>query len=186
MRNSIRVVFLIVAMLAMNGAFAQVLILFGVDGLRLGDRTDGMVQANSFTMGFVDNTVTVQSSTASGAVSKGVVPGTRAAQDVVLTFPMGNAAIMLSRAVMAGAPLPRATVQFMPANGKNPIFQVQLFDVLVTSAVMGKSGNDSGLGIAEVKLRASRYEMFNNNQDPRGGMSPGAKAGIDVRAGKVY
>jgi type VI protein secretion system component Hcp len=145
-----------------------------------------MAQANSFSMGFVDSTVTVQSTGASGAVSRGVVPGTRTAQDAVLTMPMGNAAVMLSRAVMGGNPLPRATVQFMPANGKNPIFQAQFFDVLVTSVVIGKSGNDSGPGFVEVKLRASRYEMFNNNQDPRGALSPGAKAGIDVRAGKVY
>src|SRR5262245_36141252 len=130
MRTLLRVAFLLVAMLAMNGAFAQVLILFGVDGFKLGDRGDGMVQANSFNMGFVDSTVTVQSAGASGAVSRGVVPGTRTAQDVVLTVPMGNAAIMLSRAVMAGQLLPRATVQFMPANGRNPIFQVQLSDVL--------------------------------------------------------
>src|SRR5215471_18307689 len=127
MRKLLRVAFLLVAMLAMKGAFAQVLILFGVDGLKLSDRADGLVQANSFNMGFVDSTVTVQSTGASGAVSKGVVPGTRTAQDAVLTMPMGNAAVMLSRAVMAGTLLPRATVQFMPANGKNPIFQAQFF-----------------------------------------------------------
>src|SRR5262245_5480913 len=134
MRKLLRVALLLVAMLSMNGAFAQVLILFGVDGFKLSDRADNMVQANSFTMGFVDSTVSVQSTTATGVASRTTVPGTRTAQDAVLTMPMGNAAVLLSRAVMGGQLFPRATVQFMPANARNPIFQVQLFDVLVTSA----------------------------------------------------
>lgn len=187
MRNGFRAVFLCASLLATNGALAQTVVQFGIEGLRLGDRQDGMAQASSFNMGFVDNTATVQSTTASGAASRSVVPGQRAAQDVVLTLPTGNATVMLSRAVMGATIYPRATIQIVQANTKNPpIFQVQLFDVLVTSVVMGKSGNDGGPGFTEIKLRASRYEMFNNNQDPRGVMSPGAKAGIDVRAGKVY
>ena len=188
MRNLLRAAFLLVALLAVKGAFAQTVVLFGVDGLKLGDYPQGMALANSFSMGFVDNTTTVQSTTAAGTASRGTVPGQRSIQDIVLTLPTGNATIMLSRAVMAGTLLPRATVQIVQANKTQnaPIFQVMVYDVLVTSVVMGKSGNDGGPGFTEVKLKGSRYDMFNNNQDPRGAMSPGAKAAIDVRAGKVY
>ena len=175
MRNVLRGAFLCAALMAANTAFAQLVVLFSVDGWSaLSDRQDGLGQANSFTMGFV-----APPGPSSGKVS---------VQDSVLTMPVGTAAVMFSRNVLTGTHLPGVTVMFAQGNNPKapPVFQARLFEVFVTSVTFGKSSNDGGPGVAEVKLRASRIEMFNNTMDSRGAMRPGSKVGIDLRTQKTY
>jgi type VI secretion system (T6SS) effector Hcp len=175
MRNLLRGAFLCAALTAANAVFAQVVVLFGVDGWSaLSDRQDGLGQANSFTMGFV--------------APPGPSAGKASVQDSVLTMPVGTAAIMFSRNVLSGTHLPGVTVMFAQANNPKapPIFQARLFEVFVTSVTLGKSINDGGPGVAEVKLRASRIEMFNNTMDNRGAMRPGSKVGVDLKTQRTY
>jgi type VI protein secretion system component Hcp len=181
MRNLLRGAFLCAALTAANAAFAQVVVLFSVDGwAALSDRQDGMGQANSFSMGFANAAV----ATSGGAP----VSGKPSVQDCVLTMPVGTAAIMFSRNVLNGTHLPGVTVQFAQGNNAKapPIFQARLVQVFVTSVTFAKSGNDGGPGVAEVRLRASRIEMFNNTVDSRGAMRPGSKVGIDLKTLSTY
>jgi hypothetical protein len=65
-------------------------------------------------------------------------------------------------------------------------FAARLSDVLVASVSLSKSGADGGPGVAEVKLNASRVELFTSIQDNTGAVRPGAKAGFDAKSGKSY
>ena len=173
MRNALRIVFLWLALLGMNGAFAQVAVLFSVDGWpQISDRPDRMIQAHSFTMGFAD---TVQGLGATGT-NRVVV------QDSVLVVPVGDAAMLFSNAVLNSQRLRMVTVQFGPANPNMkaaPLFQANLLSVIVTSVTLSKTGTDGGPGSAEVKLRAARISVHNNNVDGKGAPRPGQKAEFD-------
>lgn len=184
MHNVCRFAFLCASLLAMNGAFAQVVVLFSVDGW---GKPGDMYQASSFNMGFVDNAVQVQAGGVTGSAASRTIAGNVVIRDSVLTMPMGNAAMLFSRAVMSRQMLPTVTVQFAQANAKNPpIFQARLSDVLVTAVTLAKGSNDGGPGVAEVTLRGSRIEIFNNTQNPTGAIQPGIKGGFDARANKAF
>lgn len=173
MRNALRIVFLWIALLGMNGAFAQVAVLFSVDGWpQVTDRADRMIQAHSFTMGFANTT---QGLGAEGT-NRVVV------QDSVLVVPVGDAALLFSNAALNVQRLRRVTVQFGPANPNTkaaPLFQANLLSVIVTSVTLTKTGSDGGVGAAEVKLRAAQIDLHNTNIDGKGAPRPGQKAGFD-------
>jgi len=181
MRSAFRVV-LFLSLLAVNQAFAQQTVVFSVDGWgRLSTREDGKAVANIFTWG----ASAPAPSTPSGGASSGKV----SVQDSVLVFPIGDAAVRFVQAALRGQHLPTVLVEFPSAKekpGSAAPFAARLSDVLVTSVALSKAGADGGPGVAEVKLNASRIELFANIQDPTGVIRPGAKAGFDVRSGKSY
>jgi type VI protein secretion system component Hcp len=182
MRNLFRAVFLSLALVAMNGAVAQQSVVFSVDGWpRLSARDDGKIIANAFTWGV--------SAPALSTPGAGAQSGKASIQDSVLVFPMGDAAVLFAQAAMRGQRLPAVLVEFQltrATRGSPAPFAARLSDVLVTSVSLSKSGADGGPGVAEVKLSASRVELFTSNQDNTGAMRPGAKAGFDAKAGKSY
>jgi type VI secretion system secreted protein Hcp len=184
MRSAFRVVVLFLALLVASGAFAQQTIVFSVDGWpRLSTRSDGKVLANSFTWGVL--------APASAAAGAGGGAGKASVQDSVLAFPIGDAAVLFAQAAMRGQRLPVVLVEFASTSAKakpgGPApFAARLSDVLVTAVNLSKSGSDGGPGVAEVKLNASRIELFVADQDNTGAMRPGAKAGFDAKAGKSY
>jgi type VI protein secretion system component Hcp len=181
MRSAFRVVVLLLALPVASEAFAQQTVVFSVDGWpRLSTRQDGKVVANAFTWA-----VTAPAPSTPGA---GAGAGKASVQDSVLAFPVGDAAVLFAQAAMRGQHLPAVLIEFPSAKAKpgGPApFAARLTDVLVTSVNLSKSGADGGPGVAEVKLSASRVELFTSNQDPTGAMRPGAKAGFDVRSGKA-
>ena len=184
MRSAFRVV-LFLSLLAVNQAFAQQTVVFSVDGWpRLSTRSDGKVVANSFIWG-------VSAPAPSTSSAGPSIPGKASVQDSVLIFPIGDAAVLFAQAVLRGQHLPVVLVEFASTSAKaNPggpaPFAARLSDVLVTSVSLSKSGSDGGPGVAEVKLNASRIELFVADQDRTGAMRPGAKAGYDARSGKAY
>jgi type VI secretion system secreted protein Hcp len=181
MRSAFRAVFLFLALLAVSEAFAQQTILFSVGGWpRISTRDDGKANANAFTWGV--------SAPVSAAAGAGGGAGKASVQDSVLVFPIGDAAVLFAQAAMRGQRLPMVLVEFPSAKakpGSAAPFAVRLSDVLVTSVSLSKSGADGGPGAAEVKLNASRIELFVTDQDNTGAPRPGAKAGYDVRSGKA-
>jgi type VI protein secretion system component Hcp len=181
MRSAIRVVVLFLALLGVREAFAQQTILFSVDGWpRLSTRDDGKVAANAFTWGV--------SAPAPSTPSGGAGAGRASIQDSILMFPIGDAAVLFAQAALRGQHLPVVLVEFQSTRaqpGGPAPFAARLSDVLVTSVSLSKSGTDGGPGVAEVKLNASRIELFTSNQAPTGAIRPGAKAGFDARSGKA-
>jgi len=182
MRSAFRVVFLFVALLAANAAFAQQTVVFSVDGWpRMSTRDDGKIPALSFSWG-VSAPATASSGAGGGA-------GKPSIQDAALALPIGDAAVLFALVAMRGQHLPMVLVEFPSAKGKPGSaapFAVRLGEVVVTSVSLSKSGNDGGPGVAEVKLNASKVELFSSHQDNTGAVRPGAKAGFDVRAGKAF
>jgi type VI protein secretion system component Hcp len=181
MRSAFRAVFPIFALLVVNAAFAQQTLVFSVDGWpRLSARDDGKLVANSFTWGV--------SQPAPTSPGPGAQSGKASIHDGVLVFPIGDAAVRFAKAALNGEHLRTVLVEFPSARAKpgGPApFAARLSDVLVTFVNLSKSGADGGPGVAEVRLSASRIELFTNNQDPStGAMRPGAKAGYDVKSGK--
>lgn len=181
MRSAFRVVFLLLALLAANAAFAQQTVVFSVDGWpRMSTRDDGKIAALSFSWG-VSAPVTAASGAGGGS-------GKPSIQDAVLVLPIGDAAILFALAALRGQHLPVVLVEFPLAKAKPggaAPFAARLGEVMVTSVSLSKSANDGGPGVAEVKLNASRVELFSSHQDPTGAMRPGAKAGFDARSGKA-
>jgi type VI protein secretion system component Hcp len=181
MHSAFRVVVLFLALLVASEAFAQQTVVFSVDGWpRLSNRQDGKVVANSFTWGV--------SVPAPATIGPGAGSGKVSVQESVLMFPIGDAAVLFAQAAMRGQRLPTILVEFPSAKEKpgGPApFAARLGDVLVTSVSLSKAGADGGPGVAEVKLNASRIELFVSNQDNTGAVRPGAKAGFDARSGKA-
>ena len=176
MRSSMRTVLLLIAFATTDAALAQQTIVFSVEEWKLGNRDDGKAIATSFQWG-----VTSPASPATGGGGKPSV------QDAVLAFPIGDAAVRFAQAAIRGLRLSSVLVEFPLTRGdpRGPApFAVRLTDVFVTSVSLGKSGSDGGPGIAEVKLKASRIEIFSGKQDAKGGVSPASKTGWDVRAGR--
>jgi type VI protein secretion system component Hcp len=182
MSKLLRIVFLSLALAAVNEAVAQQSVVFSVDGWpRIGTRQDGKIDASSFTWG-----VSGPAPSSPGAVASS---GKVSIQDSVLMFPISDAAVLFAQAAMRGQHLPVVLVEFPSARAKpgGPApFAARLSDVLVTSVSVSKSANDGGPGVAEVKLSASRVELFTSIQDPTGAVRGGAKAGFDAKAGKSY
>jgi type VI protein secretion system component Hcp len=182
MSKLLRIVFLSLALAAVNEAVAQQSVVFSVDGWpRIGTRQDGKIDASSFIMGI--------SAPAPSSPGVGAGSGKVSFQDSVLTLPISDAAVLFAQAAMRGQRLPTVLVEFPSARAKpgGPApFAARLSDVLVTSVSLSKSANDGGPGAAEVKLNASRIELFTSIQDNTGAVRPGAKAGFDARAGKSY
>ena len=177
MHSSMRIVLLLIALATTDAALAQQTIVFSVEGWgKLSNRDDGKAIATSFQWG-----VTAPASPATGGAGKPSV------QDAVLALPIGDAAVRFAQAAIRGLHLTWVLVEFPLTRGdqKGPApFAVRLTEVFVTSVSLGKSGSDGGPGIAEVKLNASRIEIFSSKQDAKGGMSPASKTGWDVRAGR--
>jgi len=173
-RNLFRIAFLLLA-LAANAALAQQSIVYTVEGV------GGKTPANSFTWG-----VTTTNTPAIGA--GGGASGKPAFPDSTLTIPIGDGAVQWAQWAMRGETLKAVLVEF-PVKGARPSdpapFAIRLYFVVVTSVTLGKSG-DGGPGTAEIKLKAARVDLFSAHQDPTGRMSPGAKAGYDIKAGKAY
>jgi type VI protein secretion system component Hcp len=182
MSKLLRIVFLSLALAAVTEAVAQQSVIFSVDGWpRIGTRQDGKIDASSFSWAV--------SAPAPSTLSGGAGSGKVSPQDSVLTFPISDAAVRFAHAAMRGERLPVVLVEFPSARAKpgGPApFAARLSDVLVTSVSLSKSGNDSGPGAAEVKLNASRVELFTSIQDNTGAVRGGAKAGFDARSGKAY
>ena len=174
MRNLFRIVFPLLA-LAANAALAQQSIVYTVEGI------GGKTPANSFTWG-----VTTTNTPAIGA--GGGASGKPAFPDSTLTIPIGDGAVQFAQWAMRGETLKAVLVEF-PNRGARPSdpapFAIRLYFVVVTSVTLGKSG-DGGPGTAEIKLKAARVDLFSAHQDPTGRMSPGAKAGYDIKAGKAF
>ena len=172
MRNPFRIVFLLLA-LAANAALAQQSVVYTVDGWA------SKAPANSFVWG-----VTAPNTPATTGAS-----GKLSFPDSTLTIPLGDPAVQFVQAAMRGTHLGTVLIEF-PLKGARPSdpapFAIRLTEVFVTSVTLGKSGGDGGPGTAEIKLKASRIEMYSSRQDPTGKMSPAAKAGIDARAMKAY
>lgn len=183
MRSALRVLVLLLALPVVNEALAQQTVVFSVDGWpRLSTRDDGKMIANAFTWGV--------SAPAPSAAGGGGQAGRASVQDSVLMFPIGDAAVLFAQAAMRGQRLQTVLVEFASTSAKakpgGPApFAARLSDVLVTSVSLSKSGSDGGPGVAEVKLNASRIELFVTDQDRTGAIRPGAKAGYDVRSGKA-
>ena len=171
MKGSLRIVFLILALAGATAALAQQSIVYTVEGVT------GKIPANSFTWG-----VTAPNTPATTGAA-----GKLAFTDSTLTIPIGDGAVQFAQWAMRGEILKAILVEF-PNKGARPSdpapFAMRLYFVVVTSATLGKSG-DGGPGTAEIKLKASRVDLFSAHQDPTGRMSPGAKAGYDIKAGKA-
>jgi hypothetical protein len=172
-RNLFRIVFLLLT-LAANAALAQQSIVYTVEGVT------GKTPANSFSWA-VTTTNTPVIGAGGGASGKPTFP------DSTLTMPIGDGAVQFAQWAMRGETLKAILVEF-PNRGARPSdpapFAVRLYFVVVTSVTLGKSG-DGGPGTAEIKLKASRVDLFSAHQDPTGRMSPGAKAGYDIKAGRA-
>lgn len=183
MSKLLRIVFLSLALAAVTEAVAQQSVIFSVDGWpRIGTRQDGKIDASSFSWAV---SAPAPSTSSSGAS----IPGKASIQDSVLAFPISDAAVLFAQAAMRGQRLPVVLVEFPSARAKpgGPApFAARLGDVLVTSVSVSKSANDGGPGVAEVKLSASRVELFTSIQDNTGAVRGGAKAGFDARSGKAY
>jgi hypothetical protein len=172
MCKSIRVLLVSIA-LAANAALAQQSIVYTIEGV------GGKTPANSFTWG-----VTTTNTPGAG----GGASGKPTFLDSTLTIPIGDGAVQFAQWAMRGENLKAVLVEF-PVRGARPSdpapFAVRLYDVVVTSVTLGKSG-DGGPGAAEIKLKAARVDLFSAHQDPTGRMSPGAKAGYDIKAGRPF
>lgn len=147
---------------AASGAAAQGQeIVYSVDQWpKMGTRVDGKLAALSFSFG------TQLTTGASGAST---------AQDAVLTIPAGEPVAEWWRAALPRRHLAFVLIEFPLAGQKTPRapFAVRLSDVVVTSVQLSKPRGDAGPGIAEVKLRAARFEVFTATQDPSGAFKPG-------------
>ena len=175
MRNPIRIVFLLLALVAANTALAQAIV-YTVEGWGI------KAGANSYQGGVG---VTPPPG-ASGAA--GVAPGKANLYDSVLTIPMGDPAVNFSKSAAKGEHLRSVLVEF-PQKGGNPSgpapFAIRLTEVSVMSVMMSKAGDDRA-GIAEVRLRASKIEWFSAQQDRTGKLVPGAKAGFDTKTMSAF
>lgn len=186
MRNSIRIALVLLALAAAAPAGAQQTVLYKIDGWgKLSNREDNKGIANSFQW---------MVNTGSGAPAPlGAGGGTQGkvnAGDATLSIPAGDAAIRFAQAAMRGQHLPMVLVEFALTKG-NPNdpapFAIRLSEVAVVSVLVGKSAQDGGPGVAEVRLYAQRVELYSSTQDPKTGKVYGAsKAGFDARAGKAY
>jgi len=182
-RNSFRIVFLLLALSAANTALAQQTVLYQVPGWdKLSLRDDNKGIANSFRWG-----VGSTGSPAMGSGGPGPVKVT--VQDASLSIPVGDAALLFAQTALRGQRLQGILVEFSLTKGdsKGPApFAFRLSDVLVTSVLFSKSGQDGGPGVAEVTLNAQKVELFSGTQDRTGRVEPGRKAGFDVRTNKVF
>jgi hypothetical protein len=183
-RNPIRIVFLLLAMAATGAALAQQTITYQVPGWdKISNRDDNKGIANSFRWGVGS---TAPPATSSGAPGQGKVT----VQDASLSIPVGDAALLFAQTALRGQHLPWILVEFPLTRGdpKGPApFAFRLSEVVVTSVVLGKSGQDGGPGVAEVTLNAQKVELFSGTQDPKTGkVNPARKAGFDVRVGKPF
>ena len=172
MRNSFRAVLLFLAVEAANVAVAQQSVTFSLDGGAT------KIIANAFTWGIATQAPT--------AATGGAFNPTL--QDSQLQLPIGDAAVLFAQDAMRVKVLPMVLVEFPLARAKpgGPApFAARLSNVVVTSVTLSKSGTDGGPGVADVKLRASKVELFITNQAPDGSMRPGTKAGFDASTGKA-
>ena len=183
MRNPIRIVFLVLAMAATGAALAQQTVLYQVPGWdKISARDDNKGIANSFRWG-----VGSTGSPAMGQAVPGPVKVT--VQDASLSIPVGDAALLFAQTALRGQRLQWILVEFSLTKGdpKGPApFAFRLSDVLVTSVLFSKSGQDGGPGVAEVTLNAQKVELFSGTQDRTGRVEPGRKAGFDVRTNKPF
>ena len=185
MRTSIRVVLVSIALAAACPALAQQTVLYRVDGWgKLSARDDGKGIANSFQwMVYTGSTPPAPMGTGGGAQGK-VNAG-----DATLSIPAGDAAVHFAQAAMRGQHLPTVLVEFAltKASPNDPApFAIRLSEVSVMSVLVGKSGQDGGPGVAEVRLYAQRVELYASTQDRTGRVNPSSKAGFDSRAGKAF
>jgi hypothetical protein len=98
------------------------------------------------------------------------------AQDSVLTIPVGEPVALWLRAVMTRKFLSSMLVE-LPLATQRPDprapFAVRFTEVLVSSVQVVKSRGEVGPGVAEVKFKARRIEVFTATQDASGAMKPG-------------
>jgi len=167
-------VFFFAALAATADALAQSRqeVVYSVEGWpRLSTRKDGKAIAMSFTFG-------VQ-----------VPAGKPSVQDFAMTMPVGDPFTLFMRSALRGETLKSVLIEFPLAgegSGPRAPFAARLTEVRVTSVQLGKSSGDAGPGIAEVKLQASRFEIFTGTQDPRGAITGGQQMGWDQRTGKAF
>ncbi|HYX63082.1 MAG TPA: hypothetical protein VE935_02555 [Burkholderiales bacterium] len=153
------------------------------DWSTMSTRTDGKLTALSFSFGTqapADRGPTVE--------------------DLVLEIPVGGATAAWWKAVVLKQAFASVLIEFayltrsgqkMPATGQpgpgqRAPFAVRLSNAVATSVHVSKPKGDSGPGIAEVRLRATTFEVFTATQEPTGAMKAGKQFGWDSAHGKAF
>lgn len=142
------------------------------DWPKMGTRADGKLTALSFSFG-------TQASTDRGPTM----------EDFVLEIPVGDAMGAWWKAALMRKAFVQVLVEF-PArqqkSGQRAPFAVRLGNAVVTSVHASKPKGDAGPGIAEVRLQATRFEVYTATQDASGGMKEGLHFGWDAATRKAF
>jgi type VI protein secretion system component Hcp len=124
-------------------------------------RPDGKLTALSFTFG-------AQNVAQIGAQSSGAGAGRATMQDSVLTIAVGEPVPLWLRHAVIGAPIDSLLIEFpiaaQKAQSRAP-FAVRFTQAFVSSVQVVKRGGEAGLGVAEVRFKAARVEVFTATQD---------------------
>ena len=103
-------------------------------------------------------------------------------QDAVLTIPVGESVALWLKNATIGKAMNSVLIEFPIASQKAQArapFAMRFTDVFVSSVQVLKQIGDTGPGVAEIKFKAVRMEVFTATQDVTGAMRVGPQFNWD-------
>jgi type VI secretion system secreted protein Hcp len=106
--------------------------------------------------------------------------------DLSMTTWLDDRVVLFMRHSLEGRPLKTVLIELFPASAKpapRAPFAIRLSDVRVTGVTTGGSAGEDRL-TANVRLSASKVEIYTAHQTATGTTQPGQQLGWDIKAGK--